>query len=305
MKVLITGGAGYIGNELVYRLAATSGIDEIVIYDNLAKGNYNLFTGLRKLPQANVRFVRGDILDSRKLSRVMAGVDVVYHLAATVSTANAEQDTHAFEQTNHWGTAELVYAVEASEVARLVYLSSLAVYGVGAKVPDVDAPTRPESYYGITKLRGEEHVRRLMDKRRAYIVRTANVYGYSKNLRMDATINRLLFDAHFDGRITLHGAVSHRRPYISMARVVDILHQLAFSTLPGGVYNLADKNLGIADIIDTLRELYPALEMIFVDQHMPLLDLEVAPDPAMGALHALSERSLGEDLREFQAMFTF
>ncbi|MBX9608048.1 MAG: SDR family oxidoreductase [Gammaproteobacteria bacterium] len=305
MRVLITGGAGYVGNELVYRLAAARGIDEIVIYDNLVKGNYNLFTGLRKLPQANIRFVRGDILDSRKLRKLMAGMDVVYHLAATVSTANAEQNPHAFEQTNHWGTAELVYAVEESEVQRLVYLSSVAVYGVGASVEDASAPTRPESYYGITKLRGEEHVRRLMEKRRCYVVRAANIYGYSKNLRMDATINRLLFDAHFDGRITLHGAVSHRRPYISIARVVDILHQLASSTLPGGVYNLVDKNQSIADVIDTLRELYPSLEMIFVDQHMPLLDLEVRPDPAMGALHALPERNLAEDLREFREMFTF
>ena len=90
-----------------------------------------------------------------------------------------------------------------------------------------------------------------------------------------------------------------------MARAVDILHQLASTTLPGGVYNLVDKNQSIADVIDTLRELYPSLEMIFVDQHMPLLDLDVRPDPAMGALHALPERSLAEDLREFREMFTF
>lgn len=305
MKVLITGGAGYIGNELVYRLAAADDIDEIVIYDNLAKGNYNLFTGLRKLPQANVRFMRGDILDSRKLRKVMAGVDVVYHLAATVSTPFADQNPHAFEQTNHWGTAEVVYAVEDSGVERLIYLSSAAVYGLDARVSSVDAPLRANSHYGIAKLRGEQHVARLSDKLCAYIVRCANVYGYSKNLRVDAAINRLLFDAHYDGRITIHGTGAQRRPFISIARVVDCLYRLVSADLPSGVYNLVERNLAITDIAATLRELYPALEMIFIDQHMPMQDLEVTPDPRLAALLTMPERSLKDDLLEFKQMFTF
>ncbi len=305
MKVLITGGAGYIGNELVYRLAAAEEIDEIVIYDNLAKGNYNLFTGLRKLPQADVRFIRGDILDSRKLRKIMAGVDVVYHLAATVSTPFGDQNPHAFEQTNHWGTAEVVYAVEDSDVKRLVYLSSAAVYGLDSRVTSVDAPLRANSHYGIAKMRGEQHVSRLAGKLAAFIVRGANVYGYSKNLRVDAAINRLLFDAHYDGRITVHGTGAQRRPFISIARVVECLFQLASSAIPSGTYNLVDKNLSIAEIAATLREIYPTLEMIFIDQHMPMQDLEVAPDPRLASLLRLPENTLLDDLQEFKQMFTF
>lgn len=305
MKVLITGGAGYIGNELVYTLAAASDIDEIVIYDNLAKGNYNLFTGLRKLPQANVRFVRGDILDSRKLRKVMSAVDIVYHLAATVSTPFADQNPHAFEQTNHWGTAEVVYAAEDSAKARLVYLSSASVYGLDAVVEDVHAPLRANSYYGIAKMRGEQHVQRLVDKGRAWILRCGNVYGYSKNLRMDAAINRLLFDAHYDGRISIHGTGAQRRPFISIARVVDCLHKLAAANLAGGTYNLVDKNLAIGDIAATLREIYPRLEMIFIDQHMPIKDLEVAPDTRLAVLSRRPEQALKDDLLDFKQMFTF
>ena len=62
MKVMVTGGAGYIGTELVYRLAAEPGIKDILVYDNLCKGNYNLFTGFRKIPNNNVRFIQADIL---------------------------------------------------------------------------------------------------------------------------------------------------------------------------------------------------------------------------------------------------
>ena len=79
---MLTGGAGYIGTELVYRLSAEPGISDILVYDNLYKGNYNLFTGLRKVPGEKVRFVQADILDSRSLRRSMQGKDVVFHLAA-------------------------------------------------------------------------------------------------------------------------------------------------------------------------------------------------------------------------------
>lgn len=305
MKILITGGAGYIGNELVYRLAAASDTDEIVIYDNLARANYNLFTGLRKLPKATIRFVRGDILDTRTLHKLLDGVDVLYHLAATVSTPFASENPHAFEQTNNWGTAELVYAVEESSVRRFVYLSSAAVYGLGTKVDDVSTPARANGYYGISKLRGERHVERLLERLPTYIVRCANVYGYSKNLRVDAVINRLLFDAHFEGRISIHGSGAQRRPFISMRRAVDALYRLAAGDLPSGTYNLGDRNLAIGDVAATLRELYPRLEMIFVDQHMPMQDLEMAPDDRLTALCGVSAASLAEDLEEFRLMFTF
>jgi UDP-glucose 4-epimerase len=107
MKILITGGAGYIGTELTYELMKHADrIDEIIIYDNLSRGNYNLFIGLSKLPEGKVRFIQGDLLDTRKLRKALKGVDVVYHLAAKVSTPFADQNPHLFEQINHWGTAE-------------------------------------------------------------------------------------------------------------------------------------------------------------------------------------------------------
>jgi UDP-glucose 4-epimerase len=107
VKILLTGGAGYIGNELVYRLSEETSIEEILVYDNLCKGNYNLFTGLRKVPGKNVRFTQGDILDSRSLRSAMRGVDLVIHLAAKVPTPYADQDPHDFEQSNHWGQQKL------------------------------------------------------------------------------------------------------------------------------------------------------------------------------------------------------
>jgi UDP-glucose 4-epimerase len=118
MRILITGGAGYIGTELTYELSKRNEVSEIIIYDNLSRGNYNLFIGQTKLNK--VKFVQGDLLDTRKLKKNLKDVDVVIHLAAVVTTPFSDQNPHLFEQVNHWGTAELVYAIEESKVKKFI-----------------------------------------------------------------------------------------------------------------------------------------------------------------------------------------
>src|SRR5262245_4699722 len=111
MNVLVTGGAGYIGTELIEALSKRKEIDHVVVYDNLSRGNFNFFLGKSDFGN-KIRFVQGDILDSRKIRKELKEVDVVYHLAAKVTTPFANIDSHFFEQINHWGTAELIYALE-------------------------------------------------------------------------------------------------------------------------------------------------------------------------------------------------
>ena len=108
MKLLVTGGAGYLGTELVRALAARPEIEEVVVYDNLARRNHNLFLAERLLSKP-IRFVQGDILDTRTLEKLVADADAIAHLAARVSTPFADQDFHGMDQVNHWGTAELAY----------------------------------------------------------------------------------------------------------------------------------------------------------------------------------------------------
>ncbi len=303
MKVMVTGGAGYIGNELVYRLSAEPGITDILVYDNLCKGNYNLFTGYRKVPAKNVRFIQADILDSRSLRKHMEGMDIVFHLAAKVEMPYADQNAHDFEQNNHWGTAEVVYAAEETGLGRLIYLSSQTVYGHG-EVSSAEHPCNPTSYYGISKLRGEDHVRRLTEKMQVQIVRCANVYGYSKNLRVETNINQLIFDAHFTNRIAIHGDQAHSLSYISVYRLVESLAQMAIHEMESGVYNLAHRNLSSVDVVDALRELYPDLETIFVDQHIPLHDLTMECDDRLKQMLP-PDTTMREDLEKFQELFTF
>ncbi len=303
MRIMITGGAGYIGNELVYRLSAEPGVEDILVYDNLCKGNYNLFTGLRKVPGNNVRFIQADILDTRTLKREMQDVDVVIHLAAKVETPYADQNPHDFEQTNHWGTAEVVYAAEEADVKRLIYLSSQSVYGHG-EVTTTDHPREPGSYYAISKMRGEDHVLRLMEKIPVQLVRCANVYGYSKNLRVETPVNQMIFDAHFTNRVAIHGDPGHTLTHISLYRLVEVLARIVKREMPSDVYNLSHRKMSSIDYVESLKELYPDLETIFVDQHIPLRDLTIACDDRLRDMLP-GDTTMTEDLVKFRELFTF
>ncbi len=308
MNVLVTGGAGYIGTELVSQLIARPDVDKVIIYDNLSRPNFNLFLGLRLQHHRKVTFVKGELLDSRALKKVLKGVDVVYHLAAKVTTPFANADAHIYEQVNHWGTAELVYAVEESNVKRFIYTSSTGVYG-SSKIPaHEDTPPDPQTFYAVSKLRGEEHVRRLIrgNKIDTYIMRCGNVYGYSKSMRFDAVINKFVFEANFNKLITIQGDGKQSRTFIHIDMVAKALSNLLTADLPSDVYNVVDRNLKVIDILDVLKELMPELEFIFINQHLRLHELNVKVNPLVtDTLMIRNERSLKEDLSEFLSKFSF
>lgn len=308
MKVLVTGGAGYIGTELVSQLIAREDVDQVVIYDNLSRPNHNLFLGFRHQKYQKISFVKGELLDSRALKKVLKGVDVVYHLAAKVTTPFANADAHAYEQVNHWGTAELVYAVEESSVKRFIYASSTGVYG-SSKIPaHEDTPPDPQTFYAVSKLRGEEHVRRLIRSKKidTYIMRCGNVYGYNKSMRFDAVINKFVFEANFNKLVTIQGDGKQSRTFIHIEMLSKALSNLLTADLPSDVYNVVDRNLKVIDILDVLKELIPPLEFIFINQHLHLHELNVKVNPLVtDTLMIRNDRTLKEDLSEFLAKFSF
>jgi UDP-glucose 4-epimerase len=304
MNVLITGGAGYIGTELTYKLGEINEVESITVYDNLSRGNYNLFIG-HKLASAKVKFLPGEILDSRKLRNALKNIDVVFHFAAKVTTPFANTDGHVYEQTNHWGTAELTYALEESNVKQLVFLSSTGVYGnTDAAVTESSLP-QPDSFYSISKLRAEQHIKRLSDKIKTHIIRLGNVYGYSKSMRFDAVINRFMFDAHFINRITINGAGSQHRSFIHIDKTTQVLSQLLSTPVPTGTYNLVDKNLSILDIADVMKTIYPDLESFFINQNYTGHNLQVERQSQLLNHVNLIETSLEDELKEFRKKFTF
>ena len=299
MKVLITGGAGYIGTELAIALDKRDDISEIIIYDNLWKNNYNIFLH-SKIKRNKVKFVKGELLDSRKLRTILEDVDIVYHLAARVAARLVNASHHLYEQINNWGTAELVYAVEESNVSKFIYTSSVSVYGDSEIKMSIDTEPYPRTYYGTSKLRGEEHVSRLMDKIKTYTLRVGNVYGYGISMRFDTVINKFMFDAAFKNKIKIFGTGNQYRNYIHIDKVTNILTNLIDSNIKSDTYNAIDKNLRVNELVDCIKTIYPDTELLFVNQHLKLRNIELEADNRIEDICTYPKMDILDQLKEFK-----
>ncbi len=152
MRVVITGGAGFIGANLCRRLIATSGIEEVVVLDNLVTGNAANIAGL------DVRFVEGSILDDGALDDACDGADAVVHLAALGSVPRSVADPMNSHLNNATGTAMVLEAARRHGNLHTIVASSSSVYGANPALPKhEDLATRPMSPYAATKLATESY----------------------------------------------------------------------------------------------------------------------------------------------------
>ena len=171
MRVLVTGGCGFIGSHLIDRLLKER--FELHIVDNLRRAVS------RKYMPDQVIVHQIDIRDRDALRGAMRGVDVVYHLAAQSNVLGAVQDSDYAFGSNITGTYNVLMCARECGVQRLIFTSSREVYGDVAAMPvSENAPLTPKNVYGATKAAGEHLCRALAgDGLRVTILRLANVYG--------------------------------------------------------------------------------------------------------------------------------
>ena len=175
-KILVTGGAGFVGSHLVENLVA--GDFEVTVADNLSTGKIGNLADASK--SGKVKFVKGDIRDKAFVNDALQGVDAVFHLAAIISVPYSLRYPEKTYAVNVEGTRNLLEASLRNSVARFVYVSSCAIYGEPKYLPIDEAhPKNPISPYAQSKLEAEKLCLDVQRTRglETVILRPFNIYG--------------------------------------------------------------------------------------------------------------------------------
>lgn len=176
MKVLVTGGAGFIGSHLVDGLLARG--HSVTVLDDLSSGTMDNLKTHTDNPA--FRFIQGDIRDAEAVERALAGVDAVIHEAAMISVPLSIKGPELAHSVNVDGTLALLKASLERGVKRFVYPSSCAIYGEQAELPiSENAPPQPLSPYASSKLAAEQNCLTFHERRglETVCLRYFNVYG--------------------------------------------------------------------------------------------------------------------------------
>ncbi len=260
--ILVTGGAGYIGSQLIRDLAEDARFADytIRIYDNLRREH---LCGLMDLPpNGRYEFIEGDILDRLNLKRAMRGVEAVVHLAAIVKTPLSFDHPEWTEQVNHWGSASVVDCALETGVSRLLYVSSASVYGPGGPFRETDT-CHPVGPYAISKLKGEQEAIRA----NYTIVRLGTVFGNAPAMRFDGIANRLTYLAGVGRAMVVRGSGEQIRPLIHVRDGSAILRLcLADPQTIGETINCVTVNPSINRIARAVQALAPDIPIRYTDQ---------------------------------------
>jgi UDP-glucose 4-epimerase len=171
MRALVTGGAGFIGSNLVDALVARG--DDVVVLDDLSSGSADDV-------HDRARLIRGDVADETTVAGAIEGCDVAFHLAAHRSVQRSVEHPLQTDRVNTGGTLAVLAAAHAAGVCRVVTTSSSSVYGGAAPVPTPEsAPLFPRSPYAVSKLAGEHYARVMgeISGLGTVVIRPFNVYG--------------------------------------------------------------------------------------------------------------------------------
>jgi UDP-glucose 4-epimerase len=237
-KLVITGGAGFIGSNLA---EAFSEGNEVVVVDNLSTGSLD---NLKPMVKARkVRFVRGRASDLKLMKRVCRGADYVLHYAAIPSVPLSVKDPFLINRNGVDATLAALIAARDADVAKFIYASSSAVYGDTTNLPiKEDTILKALSPYAVTKIAGEHYCRVFNELYGLETVslRYFNVYGPRQNPKSEyaAVVPRFISNALRRDRLTIYGDGRQTRDFLYVKDAV-LANELA--TKPGitGAYNIS------------------------------------------------------------------
>ena len=248
MKILVTGGCGFVGTVLTQQLLRDG--HQLTVVDTQWFGNF-------LQPHSRLTVLKQDVRDVNAIP--LKGVEAVIHLANIANDPGVELNPTLSWEVNVLATQQLADRAVRAGVRQFIYASSGSVYGVKDD-PDVteDLELVPISAYNKTKMVAERVLLSYVDSMQIHCIRPATVCGYSPRMRLDVSVNMLTMQALRNGRMTVFGG-DQTRPNIHIHDMVNVYrHFLDRPSLPAGCYNAGFENISILDIAQQVAAKVPA-----------------------------------------------
>jgi len=242
MRILLTGGAGYLGSVLTPMLLRLG--YQVTVIDNLSHGGEPL---LGLFQDENFRFVKGDIRNDADLDKALEDVDAVVHLAAIVGDPACARDPELAREVNDKGSHKLFDAAVKRGVQRFIFTSTCSNYGKmaeGSGFLDETSPLRPVSLYAETKVAVEKTLLNGGSQRGPIVtvLRCSTLYGLSPRMRFDLTVNEFTRDLFANRKLVVFGQ-QFWRPYVHVsdaARAILLVLKSPAEKVSGRVFNVGD-----------------------------------------------------------------
>lgn len=302
MKILVTGGAGYVGSTLVPILLGRG--HSVRVLDSLLHGGRSLL-GVWAHPK--FEFVHGDVRDAETIRAVLNGVDGVVHLAAIVGDPACARQPELARQVNEQASLSLLAAARNGGVRRFIFASTCSNYGKmkdPSKYADENAELAPVSLYAETKVAVELAV---LDAAAGgnlctTALRFATVFGVSPRMRFDLTVNEFTMKLLTEGRLTVYGE-QFWRPYIHVgdaARGIAEVLEAKEDRVNRNVFNVGstEQNYTKKQLIDLILPLAPGAKVDYVHKNEDPRDYRVTFSKIEATLGFRPERTVPAGIQE-------
>lgn len=247
-KILVTGGAGFIGSNLVKRLVNEG--HDVVVLDNLLRGNK-----IQPEILSQITLVEGDVRNRADIQHAMVGVDFVFHLAAVLGVDVVAEQPMVTMEVEVQGLKNVVDAVLAAGIKKMIYASTSGVYGHG-KIEDgitEDVAVAPDTSYAIAKRYNEIYLQSAFQEHglESFSLRFFNIYGANQDNRM--VIPRFMEMAMRSEPITVYGNGSQTRDFTFIEDAVESCIQLMARVSGCEIFNIAKEDeIHIRDLAELI-----------------------------------------------------
>lgn len=262
-KVLVVGGAGFLGSVLVGRLLDNG--YQVRVLDNLMYGEDSIRGFLH---DDKFELFKGDMRNISAVVEALKGVDAVINLAAIVGDPACCLDPSETIETNYLANKILAEACKYNQINRFIFASTCSVYGDSKDIADENSAMDPLSLYTHSKIHSEEGILSLEDENFApTIFRMATLYGYSPRMRFDLVVNTMTRDAVCYGMIKVHGGGKQWRPLLEVGDATDAYIKCLEAPLEevkGEIFNVGseEQNYQICDIAEVIGGQVPNTQVV-------------------------------------------